>query len=115
MPWSVSSPMSRRLEFVEDARRALYSMTELCARYGISRRVGYKWLARFEAAGVDGLADQRRAAKTHPHRMAEEYVGLEEVADGVWSVYFGPVLLGRFDERDLRILGAHNRNKLKGR
>jgi hypothetical protein len=30
----------------------------------------------------------------------------------VWSVYFGPVLLGRFDERDLRIHGAHNRNKL---
>jgi putative transposase len=49
------------------------------------------------------------------HVLAEEYVGLEEVADGVWSVYFGPVLLGRFDERDLRIHGAHNRNKLKGR
>jgi hypothetical protein len=30
----------------------------------------------------------------------------------VWSVYFGPVLLGRFDERDLTIHGAHNRNRL---
>lgn len=46
------------------------------------------------------------------HVLAEEYVGLEEIEDGVWSVYFGPVLLGRFDERDLRIYGAHNRNKL---
>jgi hypothetical protein len=46
------------------------------------------------------------------HVLAEEYVGLEEVADGIWSVYFGPVQLGRFDERDLRIHGAHNRNKL---
>jgi hypothetical protein len=46
------------------------------------------------------------------HVLAEEYVGLEEVDDGVWSVYFGPVLLGRFDERDLTIHGAHNRNKL---
>ena len=46
------------------------------------------------------------------HVLAEEYVGLEEVADGIWSVYFGPVLLGRFDERELRIHGAHNRNKL---
>lgn len=49
------------------------------------------------------------------HVLAEEYVGLEEVDDGVWSVYFGPVLLGRFDERDLRIRGAHNRNKLPRR
>jgi transposase InsO family protein len=46
------------------------------------------------------------------HVLAEEYVGLEEVEDGIWSVFFGPVLLGRFDERDLRIRGAHNRNKL---
>jgi hypothetical protein len=46
------------------------------------------------------------------HVLAEEYVGLDEVDDGVWSVYFGPVLLGRFHERDCRIHGAHNRNKL---
>jgi hypothetical protein len=44
------------------------------------------------------------------HVFADEYVRLEEVADGIWSVYFGPVLLGRFDERDLRIYGAHHRN-----
>lgn len=45
------------------------------------------------------------------HVLGEEYVGFEEIADGVWSVYFGPVLLGRFDEHDDRIHGAHNRNK----
>lgn len=37
--------------------------------------------------------------------LAEEYVGLEEVADGVWSMYFGPLLLGRFDERTKRLYG----------
>jgi transposase InsO family protein len=40
--------------------------------------------------------------------LREEYVGLEEVDDGLWSVWFGPVLLGRFDERDLRIYGVRN-------
>ena len=30
-------------------------------------------------------------------------VGLEEVEDGLWSVYFGPVLLGRYDERQQRL------------
>ena len=46
------------------------------------------------------------------HVLAEEYVGLEEVADGVWSVHFGPLLLGRLDERDYRLHGQHNRNRL---
>ena len=33
------------------------------------------------------------ALKQHP-------IGLEEVADGIWSIYFCRVLLGRIDERD---------------
>ena len=37
------------------------------------------------------------------HTLAGEYVGLEEVDDGLWEVYFGPVKLGRMDERLLRI------------
>ena len=39
--------------------------------------------------------------------LNEEPVGLEEIHDGIWSVYFGPVLLGRFDERELKLYGAH--------
>ena len=35
--------------------------------------------------------------------LGGEYVGLEEVDDGIWDVYFGPVRLGRMDERLLRI------------
>ena len=37
------------------------------------------------------------------HTLAGEYVGLEEVDDGLWDVYFGPVKLGRMNERILRI------------
>jgi putative transposase len=32
-----------------------------------------------------------------------EYVGLEEIDNGIWTVYFGPLKLGRFDERRMRI------------
>lgn len=32
--------------------------------------------------------------------LGREPVGLEEVDDGLWSVHFGPVLLGRYDQRD---------------
>jgi putative transposase len=36
--------------------------------------------------------------------LVQEYIGFEEVADGEWSVYFGPVHLRWFDERDYRIM-----------
>lgn len=44
------------------------------------------------------------------HILKRETVGLEEIDDGVWSIYFGPVHLGWLDEKDGRImdtLGAH--------
>jgi hypothetical protein len=34
---------------------------------------------------------------------AGEYVALEEIHDGTWRVYFGPLPLGRFHERHMRI------------
>ena len=43
--------------------------------------------------------------------LSEEYVGLEEVDDEVWAVYFGPLLLGRFDERTLELHGGYPHNR----
>jgi transposase InsO family protein len=37
---------------------------------------------------------------------AGEYVGLEEIDNGVWNVYFGPVKLGRLIEEQMRIEDA---------
>jgi putative transposase len=34
---------------------------------------------------------------------AGEYVGLEEIDDGIWDLYFGPLKLGRLPERHMRI------------
>ncbi len=69
MPWAETEPMKERTRFVTDAERGLYSMTELCARYGISRRTGYKWLDRYEAGGPAGLLERSRAPRGCPHRM----------------------------------------------
>jgi len=49
MPWRESGPLEERLQFVRHAQRDRFTMSELCARYGVSRRVDYKWLARYEA------------------------------------------------------------------
>lgn len=37
------------------------------------------------------------------HALRQLHIGLEETDDGVWSIYFGCVLLGRADERDGKI------------
>jgi len=39
------------------------------------------------------------------HTLRGETVGLEEIDDGVWSLYYGPVLLARFEERERRFYG----------
>jgi putative transposase len=45
------------------------------------------------------------------HTCAGQYVGLEEIDDGIWNVYFGPLKLGRFLERHMRIEDAYGRLK----
>ena len=45
-------------------------MSALCRAFGISRRVGDKWLDRYRTLGVDGLADRSRAPHHHAHSVA---------------------------------------------
>ena len=61
--------MDERLQFILDAQSDRFTMTELCARYGVSRRIGYKWVARFAEEGKRGLADRSRAPHTCPHKI----------------------------------------------
>ena len=60
MPWRETAPMDERARFIDAYRTGGFTMTELCARFGISRRVGYKWLARYDAEGRQGLVDRDR-------------------------------------------------------
>lgn len=46
-----------------------------------------------------GLVYWRRRAIYVGYLLAGEPVGLEQIDDSVWTVYFGPVRLGQFDER----------------
>src|SRR2546422_10857160 len=60
MPWQEVVTVELRQPFVQDARRRVVPVTELCAAYGISRKTGYKFLARYDTLGAAGLADQSR-------------------------------------------------------
>jgi putative transposase len=74
MPWCETSPMEQRLDFVREYATELFTMTELAAQYGISRKTGYKWLERYAAAGADGLRDQSRRPRDSPHATDPEVV-----------------------------------------
>ncbi len=46
MPWKETSPMNERLRFVAATLEGEESLLELCERFGISQKQGYKWKER---------------------------------------------------------------------
>ncbi len=88
MPWKESVAMDERLQFVREALRDRFTMSELCARFGVSRRIGYKWLARYEADGRRGLGDRSRAPHHCPHQTPASVIELlvaERTAHPHWG------------------------------
>lgn len=68
MPWNESKTVDLRAEFVQLAIAEGVSFSELCRRYFISRKTGYKWLQRYRQQGVSGLHDQSRRPCQQPLR-----------------------------------------------
>ena len=72
-PWKESDAMDQRLQFLTNALSDRFTMTELCERYGLSRRIGYKWLARFTEDGKRGSStapDGRTRARRRSGRCS---------------------------------------------
>jgi putative transposase len=80
MPWQESCAMDERVRFIADHTSGFWTMTELCERYEISRKTGYKWLDRYRQEGPAGLVERSHAAHVHgratPQCMVEAIVGL---------------------------------------
>lgn len=70
MPWQEVSTMSLRQEFVAQAMQQGANVRELCRRFGVSPKTGYKWLGRFAARGASGLCDESRRPRHSPTRTA---------------------------------------------
>ena len=51
-------------------------MRELCQRFGISRKTGYKVLAKHAEHGLSGLKDGSRAPRSHPNQTEPEVEGV---------------------------------------
>ena len=47
-------------------------MTEVAARFGVSRQTIHAWLAKYEAGGLEGLGDGSHRPRSCPHQMSVE-------------------------------------------
>jgi len=72
MPWKEELPMEQRLRFIGDYLNGYFSFAELCDRYGISRRTGYKWVNRYHESGdPNSLVDRSRRPYHFPTKTPE--------------------------------------------
>jgi putative transposase len=82
MSWKESCAMDERVKFIADHGSGLWTMTELCARYEISRKTGYKWLDRYRLEGPAGLVERSHAPHVHgratPQHIVEAIIGLRD-------------------------------------
>ena len=75
MSFETRTVMEQRLELVKLAIQPGSKISWLSKRFGISRRVCYKWIKRFKLQGVEGLKDLSRKPHSSPHKTSP---GLEK-------------------------------------
>ena len=81
--------------------------------------VGLSRCVRRPARRIDRAPAVCGAPSRHRHSgsvalapaLIGEHVGLDEVADGIWAVYFYDYLLGHLNEREGHVQGVHVRTK----
>jgi putative transposase len=96
--WKETDRVKQRREFVEMYLKDRHSMTTLCRLFGVSRKTGYKTIARFKEEGWEGLIERSHAAHEHPNatdeRIAERLIaakherprwGPEKLLDWLWT------------------------------
>jgi transposase InsO family protein len=69
LPWSQYTVVDQREEFVRLARQPGANVSELCRRFDISRKTGYKWLGR------ECYEDRSRRPLSSPSRTQEDLEG----------------------------------------
>ena len=102
MPWKEVRPMDERVLFIADYLRKSNNFSQLCERYGISRKTGYKWVERYRATGADGLIERsrrpHRAGQETPYAIRQAILELRDQRDPPGPKKLQALLAQRFDE-----------------
>ena len=72
MPWKDTTAMNEKIEFISEWKTGLYSISELCRNFDISRPTAYKIIQRFNNSGYQGLLEHSRAPYVQPNRTNEK-------------------------------------------
>lgn len=70
MPWLETEPMNEKIKFISaylNKKEATFQ--ELCERFRISCKTGYKYIKRYHEEGVDGLKERSRAPHIQANRL----------------------------------------------
>ena len=116
MGWKETCAVEERMRFVVAVEKHEESFATICRRFGVSRRVGYKWLTRFEEEGAAGLLDRSRAPRHHPQAIADELAErcLEvRRAHPTWGPGEGAGLSGASRPRNGLAGGEHDRRTVR--
>lgn len=71
MSWKETCAMKERIGLMAELERDERTMSELCRVFGVSRKTGYKWWARYRQGGIPGLQDRSRAPLRRNDLVAE--------------------------------------------
>lgn len=74
MPWQGVSLVDLRMRFLTEYLTERFSMTELAASYGISRKTAYYWVRHYQREGPGRLVGASRRPHHMPHATPEETV-----------------------------------------
>ena len=102
-----------RREYNEERPHAALQGDPPAARYAASARAFPAVLPPLEYPGYFQVKRVTHAGTIRfkhkllflANALQEHHVGLEESADGVWSLHFGAVLLGKIDEATMKVYG----------
>jgi len=105
MPWKETEVVKIREEFVLKALGQSMPFSQLCEAFEISRKTGYKWLARFRQGGLPGLSDDSRRPRVSPEALSEDVVcELIRIKQSVFSTWGPKKVLSIYE----RLRGTHN-------
>jgi transposase-like protein len=105
MGWMKTCPVHQRMRFVVLVENQEHTFAELCRHFGVSRKTGYKWLARYRAEG-------------QPREHDDAVIALLSVQRDVLIAQSPETLLRKLVVRAFRLLqaqhvGLHGAQKLE--
>lgn len=75
MGWKETGVEKQRLELAREYAAGERTRAEICRRFGVSRKTGYKWYREYLEHGEAGLGDRSRAPRRQARAIDEATIG----------------------------------------